>query len=141
MPWRCLRSACTGGRCWHGASARSASDAHVGGWFSGQRDDLRACKKPAIPVDFADSDAGWSSLAARRAHNPKVAGSNPAPATRSFLMQESLLVRLFCWLQGCTARRETRAPDMERDTRTIIGELGKWAVGAHFLFPRPSSGE
>ncbi len=26
--------------------------------------------------------AGWSSLEARRAHNPKVAGSNPAPATR-----------------------------------------------------------
>jgi hypothetical protein len=29
-------------------------------------------------------DAGWSSLVARRAHNPKVAGSNPAPATISF---------------------------------------------------------
>ena len=29
------------------------------------------------------SGAGWSSLAARRAHNPKVAGSNPAPATNS----------------------------------------------------------
>src|ERR1035438_4097961 len=28
------------------------------------------------------SDAGWSSLVARRAHNPKVAGSNPAPAMR-----------------------------------------------------------
>ena len=27
------------------------------------------------------SDAGWSSLAARRAHNPKVTGSNPVPAT------------------------------------------------------------
>ncbi len=27
------------------------------------------------------SIAGWSSLAARRAHNPKVVGSNPAPAT------------------------------------------------------------
>ena len=26
-------------------------------------------------------DAGWSSLVARWAHNPKVAGSNPAPAT------------------------------------------------------------
>jgi hypothetical protein len=26
-------------------------------------------------------DAGWSSLVARRAHNPKAAGSNPAPAT------------------------------------------------------------
>ena len=28
-------------------------------------------------------DAGWSSLVARRAHNPKVVGSNPAPATNS----------------------------------------------------------
>ena len=27
-------------------------------------------------------NAGWSSLEARRAHNPKVAGSNPAPATQ-----------------------------------------------------------
>ena len=26
---------------------------------------------------------GWSSLVARRAHNPKVAGSNPAPAMRT----------------------------------------------------------
>ncbi len=26
--------------------------------------------------------AGWSSLVARRAHNPKVAGSNPVPATK-----------------------------------------------------------
>ena len=28
--------------------------------------------------------AGWSSLVARRAHNPKVVGSNPAPATNYF---------------------------------------------------------
>ncbi len=28
--------------------------------------------------------AGWSSPVARWAHNPKVAGSNPAPATKSF---------------------------------------------------------
>ena len=34
--------------------------------------------------------AGWSSLAARRAHNPKVVGSNPTPATNS----GSLLLRL-----------------------------------------------
>ena len=26
-------------------------------------------------------DAGWSSPVARRAHNPKVGGSNPSPAT------------------------------------------------------------
>src|ERR1035438_8493990 len=29
-----------------------------------------------------DAFAGWSSLVARWAHNPKVAGSNPAPATK-----------------------------------------------------------
>ena len=29
------------------------------------------------------SDAGWSSLVARRAHNPKAVGSNPAPATNN----------------------------------------------------------
>ena len=28
--------------------------------------------------------AGWSSLVARRAHNPEVVGSNPAPATMNF---------------------------------------------------------
>jgi hypothetical protein len=28
--------------------------------------------------------AGWSSPVARWAHNPKVAGSNPVPATKSF---------------------------------------------------------
>ena len=37
-----------------------------------------------IPAYYAaPADAGWSSLAARRAHNPKVAGSNPAPATKN----------------------------------------------------------
>lgn len=27
-------------------------------------------------------NAGWSSLVARRAHNPEVIGSNPVPATK-----------------------------------------------------------
>ena len=35
------------------------------------------------------SDAGWSSLAARRAHNPKVTGSNPVPATNTFCVANS----------------------------------------------------
>ena len=41
------------------------------------------------------SDAGWSSLAARRAHNPKVVGSNPAPATKyqTLSLQNA---RVFC---------------------------------------------
>ena len=35
-----------------------------------------------VSIRFTASVAGWSSLVARRAHNPKVAGSNPAPATK-----------------------------------------------------------
>jgi hypothetical protein len=30
----------------------------------------------------SSKNAGWSSLVARQAHNLKVAGSNPAPATK-----------------------------------------------------------
>ena len=33
-------------------------------------------------IHKSEIDAGWSSPVARRAHNPKVAGSNPAPATK-----------------------------------------------------------
>ena len=36
----------------------------------------------ATAVDQQLHSAGWSSLVARRAHNPKVVGSNPAPATK-----------------------------------------------------------
>ena len=39
------------------------------------------CIVERYAVYFVSSDAGWSSLAARRAHNPKVTGSNPVPAT------------------------------------------------------------
>ena len=45
---------------------------------------LISCKSEAVSVECAASDAGWSSLVARWAHNPKVVGSNPAPATNSF---------------------------------------------------------
>ena len=40
-------------------------------------------------------DAGWSSLVARRAHNPKVVGSNPAPATK-FLKEAHSYRGPFC---------------------------------------------
>ncbi len=35
-------------------------------------------------IYFISHIAGWSSLVARWAHNPKVVGSNPAPATKIF---------------------------------------------------------
>ena len=40
-------------------------------------------------VSCRSSDAGWSSLVARRAHNPKVVGSNPTPATIETLVGAS----------------------------------------------------
>ncbi len=43
-------------------------------WYSSQ-----VVRGASLPPSH--SDAGWSSLVARWAHNPKVAGSNPAPAT------------------------------------------------------------
>ena len=33
-------------------------------------------------IDINTFFAGWSSQVARRAHNPKVKGSNPFPATK-----------------------------------------------------------
>ena len=53
--------------------------------------------KPQILATIATfSDAGWSSLVARRAHNPKVVGSNPAPATEfPFRVSSVCLLNLF----------------------------------------------
>ncbi len=34
-----------------------------------------------LPTGRYTAEAGWSSLVARRAHNPEVEGSNPSPAT------------------------------------------------------------
>ena len=40
---------------------------------------------------FCCNIAGWSSLEARRAHNPKVTGSNPVPATGVVLVSTGSL--------------------------------------------------
>ena len=46
--------------------------------------------------------AGWSSSVARRAHNPKVGGSNPSPATKIETRTTDLVVRVFfCLLVEC----------------------------------------
>src|SRR3954454_25158193 len=43
------------------------------------------CRFDAHSSGCYHSYAGWSSLVARWAHNPKVAGSNPAPATKTLV--------------------------------------------------------
>lgn len=52
---------------------------------------LRSLYKLGAFVKICFGDAGWSSLVARRAHNPKVAGSNPAPATTGSGLPEPFL--------------------------------------------------
>ena len=42
-------------------------------------------------------DAGWSSSVARQAHNLKVVGSNPTPATNKF-NDLAVFQRLLFWL-------------------------------------------
>src|SRR5438132_478244 len=71
---------------------------HFGGESSGFRDnsdeEMRGCFAlfcgpgtararwfDLLPAGTYTLNAGWSSPVARWAHNPKVAGSNPAPAT------------------------------------------------------------
>jgi hypothetical protein len=54
---------------------------------------------------YVESDAGWSSLAARRAHNPKVTGSNPVPATNKL---RSLKIRT---IDRCECLLNGQSPD------------------------------
>ncbi len=56
---------------------------------------IKVCKKSYRVYSAHPSDAGWSSLVARRAHNPKVVGSNPAPATN---VVQALLAFAVDWL-------------------------------------------
>src|SRR5271154_2448901 len=49
-----------------------------------------------------DGYAGWSSLVARWAHNPKVGGSNPSPATNGHLWEKPRS-DLFSWVYNRTA--------------------------------------
>ncbi len=60
--------------------------------------------------------AGWSSLVARRAHNPKVVGSNPAPA---------ILVRWSSWLGRLPVTQEITSSSLVRtgDTSCSIDNL------------------
>src|SRR5512142_2728898 len=71
-------------------------------------------------------DAGWSSQVARRAHNPKVAGSNPAPATlRSRLRPPAMAAVPF--------------PEAERDLQAVGPNLAPRSCGVGLPPHRPLS--
>src|ERR1700691_6414955 len=58
-----------------------------------RRDPLTASADPWFIALWYSFSAGWSSLVARWAHNPKVGGSNPPPATNLLNQLQALLLR------------------------------------------------
>jgi hypothetical protein len=70
--------------------------------------------------------AGWSSQVARRAHNPKVGGSNPSPATKDFrgISQLELIPFVFVGVEAVGKRpsairqavRPAHGPEQSRRT-------------------------
>ena len=76
--------------CWpHQRSARKGQSRN------GDRAGTSPCIALYGPLQSAPSVAGWSSLAARRAHNPKVVGSNPTPATTLSEREKGPVCRAF----------------------------------------------
>jgi predicted benzoate:H+ symporter BenE len=59
-------------------------------------------KNVASPEKILHNVAGWSSPVARRAHNPKAAGSNPAPATNLISGTKLLRTIMELWCSGLT---------------------------------------
>ena len=64
------------------------------------------------------SDAGWSSLAARRAHNPKVVGSNPAPATKLIKAWRMRRAFFICGAGKSLRKQQTRQRPPAQHART-----------------------
>ena len=71
-----------------------------------------------------DRNAGWSSLVARWAHNPKVGGSNPPPATKTLF-----------WFQWVEPISQTDSTTLNPDSQPIFPKLfthrfTRWHLGA-----------
>jgi hypothetical protein len=90
------------------------------------------------------SGAGWSSLAARRAHNPKVVGSNPTPATKSKFPEQYQVVSLIISTQyahkalASCAAQISRVPSSNkaaRELRETKRGVAEFAVHSQLLCP------
>lgn len=78
--------------------------------------------------------AGWSSLVARRAHNPEVVGSNPAPATKN-LQLVGLAGELFCYF-GTVFSVQFSASQTKSRSVTSRPDLGGQVLQIEMLSPR-----
>ena len=117
---------------------------------SGPRDD-----QPGVSRPEAD-DAGWSSPVARQAHNLKVRGSNPLPATKKPV--NSMSWRAFHLRYGCCLSMSARCQQIRDRASGGIGDVGgeaarRWMrsciedknscleVGCRLFLPRQGSEE
>src|ERR1700693_5319502 len=73
------------------ASSRAVSKPRAS-WFTNAGGSMG--KFDDVGVIVYDRTAGWSSLVARWAHNPKVGGSNPPPATNGIIKLGEPIFRL-----------------------------------------------
>ena len=77
---------------------------------------------------MAPVDAGWSSLVARRAHNPKVVGSNPAPATKHYFKPH-----LWGFLLSKKCIKMMLKPEIQQRLEPLVNHLGYEIWGCEYL--------
>ncbi len=80
--------------------------------------------------NMPNSVAGWSSLAARRAHNPKVVGSNPAPATK--IKKERPTEAFFLLFKTTVEANMRKNEAIEEILRPAVEALGYELVGVEY---------
>jgi hypothetical protein len=87
---------------------------------------------------FGAHAAGWSSQVARRAHNPKVAGSNPAPATAKALHMQGF--RLLEGLSWCRSRCQFEPPNGTTAVRDSVNcDPDATSLAGDYCFPARSN--
>jgi hypothetical protein len=104
----------------------NAADVTVDGKeFGNNRTFAELCLIPPCDCVYTAplADAGWSSLAARRAHNPKVGGSNPPPATN-----------FPSYIQTLTVDRDGMPVTSESSVREFCGSRPRKLVHHHYPY-------
>jgi hypothetical protein len=97
----------------------------------------RGVEQPAVQIDTVEmdhkdasrltqpaqhGDAGWSSPVARQAHNLKVVGSNPTPATTAMANTDAMSHSgpVACAI-GTSRKSRCRAPQLRQSTDLLLG--------------------
>jgi hypothetical protein len=98
---------------------------------------------------WADFIAGWSSLVARQAHNLKVVGSNPTPATSvanvgDFAARKSVNNAIALWNEsgdrlGCQKNRVDPPPREQTTNRVSFAQLANAGYIASSRMDKPIS--